>query len=91
MRKTKGWIYYWIHCPGVLALLCAVFTMLSFHTASAQTITGNIGGTVTDASGAVVAHATVKATEIKTGVVTTTTTNNLGLYNLRFLPIGTTR
>lgn len=88
MRKTKGWIYYWIHCPGVLALLCAVFTMLSFHTASAQTITGNIGGTVTDASGAVVAHATVKATEIKTGVVTTTTTNNLGLYNLRFLPIG---
>lgn len=85
MRTTiKGRIY----CPGILTLLCAVFLMLCPHTALAQTITGNIGGTVTDASGAVLANATIKATEVKTGVVSTTTSNGSGIYNLRFLPIG---
>jgi hypothetical protein len=84
MRNTKGWI----HRPGVMTLLCAVFSMLCFHPASAQTITGNIGGTITDASGAVLANATVKATGVATGVVTATTTNAAGIYTLRFLPIG---
>src|SRR5215475_6948863 len=54
----------------------------------AQTITGSVSGTVTDPSGAVVPNAKVQATNVETGVVTETTTNNDGLYNLRFLQIG---
>ncbi|QNI38577.1 TonB-dependent receptor [Edaphobacter sp. 4G125] len=54
----------------------------------AQTITGSVNGTVTDPSGAVVPNAKVVATNVDTGVATETTTNNDGLYNIRFLQIG---
>ncbi|WP_263378679.1 TonB-dependent receptor [Granulicella paludicola] len=56
---------------------------------SAQTITGDIGGTVTDPTGAVVVGAQVTATNVATGVKNTVTTNNDGIYSVRFLPIGT--
>ncbi len=54
----------------------------------AQTITGTVVGTVTDPSGAVVAAARVSAKDVTTGVVTSSLTNRDGLYNIRFLPIG---
>ena len=54
----------------------------------AQTITGSINGTVTDPSGAVVPNAKITATNTATGVTTTTTTNSDGIYNIRFLQIG---
>ena len=53
-----------------------------------QTITGNVNGTVTDPSGAVIPNAKVTATNVDTGVATATTTNNDGIYNIRFLQIG---
>src|SRR6201991_4536069 len=53
-----------------------------------QTITANVNGTVTDPSGAVIPNARVQATNVDTGVVTETTTNNDGIYNIRFLQIG---
>jgi hypothetical protein len=56
--------------------------------AFAQTITGTIRGTVTDPSGAVVAGATVTATNAATNVKTGTVTNQDGDYNIQFLPIG---
>ncbi|HEU5342025.1 TonB-dependent receptor [Edaphobacter sp.] len=62
--------------------------VLAGSVAPSQTITGSINGTVTDPSGAVVPNAKVTATNVNTGVVTTTTTNNDGLYNIRFLQIG---
>ena len=55
----------------------------------AQTITGTVRGTVTDASGAVVAGAQVAATNDATSVVTRTTSNHQGTYNIQFLPVGT--
>jgi hypothetical protein len=55
----------------------------------AQTITGSIRGTVTDPSGAVIAGASVTATNVATGVNTGTQTNKDGDYNIQFLPIGT--
>lgn len=64
-----------------LLVVCSVFV-------SAQTITGGVNGTVTDSSGAVVPNAKVVATNIDTGVETATTTNNDGIYNIRFLQIG---
>src|SRR5580698_3208836 len=59
-----------------------------FH-AFAQTITGDIGGTVTDASGALVVGAKVTATNTATNVKIVTSTNKDGIYSIRFLQVGT--
>ncbi len=56
---------------------------------SAQTVTGDIGGIVTDPSGAVIAGAKVIATNLATNVQTSTITNKDGIYSLRFLQVGT--
>ncbi|WP_051978669.1 TonB-dependent receptor [Edaphobacter aggregans] len=67
----------------------AVFILLIGSAATwAQTITGGVNGIVTDPSGAVIPNARVQATNVDTGVVTETTTNDDGVYNLRFLQIG---
>ncbi len=55
---------------------------------TAQTITANINGTVTDASGAVIPGAKITAVNVDTNVQTTTTSNNQGIYDIRFLQIG---
>jgi len=57
--------------------------------AISQTVTADIGGTVTDTTGAVVIGAKVTATNTATGVITSTTTNSSGIYSVRFLPVGT--
>lgn len=54
----------------------------------AQTITGTITGTVTDPSGASVPNAKVAAKNAATNITTEATTNEAGVYNLLFLPIG---
>jgi hypothetical protein len=54
----------------------------------AQTVTGAVRGTITDASGAIVPGAKVMATNVATGVSTTATTDQAGLYSIRFLQIG---
>src|SRR5690242_9554032 len=55
---------------------------------SAQTFRGTINGTVTDPSGGSVPNATVKATEIATGIDHTTTTTNDGLFAFQDIPLG---
>ncbi len=70
---------------GRAALL---FTLMAASAGLSQTVTGNITGTVTDATGAVIPGATVTARNITTGVNTPTTTNGSGVYSIRFLPIG---
>lgn len=50
--------------------------------------TGTIQGTVTDPSGAVVAGATVTATNTATGVETTRKTTDAGFYAISLLPAG---
>jgi hypothetical protein len=54
-----------------------------------QVIRGSISGSVIDPQGAVVAGAQVKAKNVDTGVVTTTTSDNSGLFRLNLLPVGT--
>lgn len=71
----------------VLVTLVAVF-MVSISPILAQTITGTVSGTVTDSSGAVVVGAKITATNQSTGVATTTTTTQAGIYTIQFLPIG---
>jgi len=65
--------------------------MLVASSAFAQTVNGSIGGTVTDASGAVIPNATVTAVGIDTGVTTKTTTNATGSYEFPSLPQGNYR
>ena len=56
--------------------------------AMAQQITGSINGTVKDEQGAVVAGATVKATNADTGLERAAITDPNGLYNIQHLPVG---
>jgi len=55
---------------------------------SAQQITGNIRGTVTDPSGAVIRDATVTAQQVETGLSRNTTSDRNGNYVLLELPVG---
>jgi len=57
----------------------------------AQTFRGAINGTVTDPSGAVVAGADVKATEIATGVVHSTVSTTDGQFAFQDMPLGAYR
>ncbi|HWO38429.1 MAG TPA: carboxypeptidase-like regulatory domain-containing protein, partial [Candidatus Acidoferrum sp.] len=56
--------------------------------AHAQQITGTIAGTVKDTQGAVVTSATIKATNVDTGLVRSTTTTTDGAYLIQYLPVG---
>jgi carboxypeptidase family protein len=51
-------------------------------------VTASISGTVKDASGAIVAGATVKAINTETGITQTQTTNAQGYYAFQALPFG---
>ena len=65
----------------LVALLCAI-------SASAQQITGNIRGTVSDPSGALVQNATVTAKQSETGLTRTAETDRAGNFLLLELPVG---
>jgi Carboxypeptidase regulatory-like domain len=67
-------------CLGLAVLCCAAW---------AQEITGNIRGTVSDPSGAVIPNATVTVTNTdRNQVLRTITTNNSGEYVAPLLPVG---
>jgi hypothetical protein len=72
----------------VLFTTCLFSSIANLNLANAQTVTGNITGTVTDPKDAVVPGAEVTARNVHTGVETRATTNGSGVYNIRFLPIG---
>jgi Carboxypeptidase regulatory-like domain/TonB dependent receptor-like, beta-barrel/TonB-dependent Receptor Plug Domain len=75
-------------CVLTLSLAC-VFGLLFQLPASAQKITGDITGTVTDKSGAVVPNVTVTVESLATGLTRTATTTASGAYSIPELPIGT--
>jgi len=69
---------------GVLVVLAGLVSGSLF----AQEYRGTFSGSVTDAQGAVVPKASVVATETRTGVKTTATSESTGEYTLPFLPPG---
>ncbi len=77
--RLSRWLPY-------IAVVLAI--VLSAGVALAQTETGQIAGTVTDASGAVIPNATITGRNLATGVVRSTTTNTAGLYVLPNLTPG---
>jgi hypothetical protein len=62
--------------------------LLACLSLSAQQITGNIRGTVTDPSGAIIRDASVTARQAETGLSRATTTDHNGAYVLLELPVG---
>jgi hypothetical protein len=70
-----------------LVCLLALYTAVPLLAQSAGT--GAIEGTVQDATGAVVPNATVTATNVNTGVVTTRSTTSAGFYSVGSLIPGT--
>jgi len=67
---------------ALLVFFCSIVAL-------GQTITGDIGGTISDASGAVVPGGKVTATNVATNVSTSVITNKDGIYSIRFLQVGT--
>ncbi len=80
-RTSRGW-RAGARCVAVLViLLCAAL-------AFAQVETGQISGTVTDSTGAVVPNAKITVTSKSTGAVRTATSNQSGDYAITNLPPG---
>jgi len=73
-----------------MKIVCNVlaFVLLACLSLSAQQITGNIRGTVTDPSGAVIQGSVVTARQAETGLSRTTITDREGNYVLLELPVG---
>jgi hypothetical protein len=71
------------------ALLVSVPVALSLASASAQTFRGGINGSVTDATGAVVAQASITTTDVDTGQSRKTTSSSSGDFLFQDLPLGT--
>jgi outer membrane receptor protein involved in Fe transport len=75
---------------AITCFLVAVLILLGGSIAFGQGIvTGSISATVLDPQGAVVPGASVRATQVETGRVVTTTSSNAGVVQLPSLPPGT--
>jgi Carboxypeptidase regulatory-like domain len=70
---------------SVLFSLLALCVTIAFG----QAISGNLVGTVSDPSSAVVSNAEVTATNVGTGATATASTNATGEYRFDNLPVGT--
>lgn len=78
-------------CAGkarMFGMLLTFALLLGVLPAGAQTITATVRGTIMDPTGAVLAGVSVTATNTATNVKTSTVTNQDGIYNIQFLPIG---
>jgi len=71
-------------CTVVAVLLCLATASSMFG----QSSNASLGGTVSDSSGALIPGVTIKATNVDTGVVTSTVTNESGIYNFPSLQPG---
>jgi hypothetical protein len=67
----------------------ALLLAIGANRLEAQAVTGAISGTVTDASGAVIAGANVEVKNIATGVTQTTVSNDQGRYSVPDLNVST--
>src|SRR5262245_47676448 len=71
----------------LLATVAATAFFLCPNT-SAQSVNAIVSGTVTDVTGALLPAVTLTATNVETGIITTTHTNETGYYNFPSLQPG---
>jgi len=74
---------------ALMSLVAVTLALVWCIPSVGQVIRGSISGTVTDPSGAVVSNAQVKAKNVETGSVFTTTSDSSGLFRLNLLQVGT--
>src|SRR5689334_15674596 len=74
--------------PLLRLLLILAMTVLPAVNSFAQSADGNLVGTVYDASGKVVADASVMAKNTATGVISATKSDPSGAYRFNNLPVG---
>ena len=70
MRRTFSWV---------------ILALVSLSQALSQESRGSVTGRVTDPSGAIMAGVTIRAVQTETRLVSSTKTNNGGLYQIRYL------
>jgi Carboxypeptidase regulatory-like domain len=88
MRTSWAW-YSLLRDRFALPLTLALLTgLILFCGPALAGVTASISGTVKDASGAVVAGATVSATNTETGIAEIQHTNAQGNYSFQELPLG---
>ena len=80
MRATAKFSCVCVLAAGLSAGLTAM--------ASGQTYTATLTGTVSDPNGAVVPNTKIVATNQGTKIEYAANSNDLGVYTIRFLPIG---
>ncbi len=73
---------------GRQSIVLLVLAVSGSLIAAGQQITGSIAGTLTDEQGAVVAGATITATNVDTGLSRIAMTDNAGGYRIQYLPVG---
>lgn len=76
------------HRAGIFLLALIFFTFASMNVWAQSIVSGEINGTLTDPSGAVVPGGTVTLKNLDTGATQTTTTNGTGAYRFNFLKPG---
>src|SRR5688572_16211401 len=70
----------------LLSVTMLLLTLLTLAVPTlGQGLYATVTGTVTDSSGALIPGATIRATALDTGIVSTTLTNDSGVYNYRDL------
>ena len=82
LRRTT--VYQWLFAAAMIVATAALPIRMF-----AQAISGDLVGSVTDASGAAIPNATVTATNTGTGVKDAGTTSGRGEYRISNLPPGT--
>ena len=87
--KARRLASYFLTGAGVQFGALLVLILCGGLSAYGQQITGTITGTVKDAQGALVISATIKATNVDTGLSRSTTTTADGTYLIQYLPVGT--
>jgi hypothetical protein len=79
-----------MQCLGLgFAVMALVALLCGADAAWGQDVTATITGTITDASGAPLAGASIVAKDMDRGTVWPATTNTEGIYNILRIPLGT--
>src|SRR5215813_2043615 len=71
-----------------LAVAALLLSFVFFANAIAQTTNATLGGTVSDATGALIPGVSITATNTQTGIVTTVVSNETGAYQFASLQTG---